>query len=80
VSCSDLQAWTRFFLVKKKKTGFQKNMWAFTGRDLLQILQQVRPGSMGVFGTALLPFFKLRSTNSTMEQLHRGVRGACDTP
>jgi hypothetical protein len=33
-----------------------------------------------VFGTALLPFFKLRSTNSTMEQLHRGVRGACATP
>jgi hypothetical protein len=33
-----------------------------------------------VFGTALLPFFQLRSTNSTMEQLHRGVRGADATP
>jgi hypothetical protein len=34
----------------------------------------------GVFGTALLPFFQLRSTNSTMEQLHCGVRGAGATP
>jgi hypothetical protein len=34
----------------------------------------------GVFGTALLPFFQLRSMNSTMEQLHRGVRGAGATP
>jgi hypothetical protein len=36
--------------------------------------------SKGVFGTTLLPFFQLRSTNSTMEQLHRGVRGAGATP
>jgi hypothetical protein len=40
----------------------------------------VRPPHLGVSGTALLPFFQLRSTNSTIEQLHRGVRGAGATP
>jgi hypothetical protein len=42
--------------------------------DVRKTLECTRKhGLKGVFGNALLLFFQLRSTNSTMEQLHRGV-------